>query len=184
MPGPALGDPVVVDGTKYRIRAILSGVAELRQHFAPHATATVPLTALAYDKTAGLWRAPRPMLPAPPAELVIPDAAGDLAGTCSEHREPLVTREQYGSNRGGWGRGEGYRVAIVCPRPEHGEPYKGWYGRDRTPPVDALRCAWCGGRLYPEGTEQWDVRGRRAYDSELHRLQAFRYRRRNPSVAS
>lgn len=182
MPGPALGDPVVVDGTKYRIRAILSGVAELRQHFAPHATATVPLTALAYDKTAGLWRAPTPMLP-PPAELVaIPESAGDLAGTCSEHREPLVTREQYGV-RDRWSR-EGNRVAIVCPNASHGEPYKGWYGNGHQPPMAALRCGWCGGPLYPPDTSQFDVRLRRAYCTELHRLQAFRYRRRNPSVAS
>lgn len=62
---PSLNDPVVIDGVKYRIRSFDTGeatgwirLAGLRQHFAPHAEATVIVDALTWDRVAGLWRVP------------------------------------------------------------------------------------------------------------------------------
>jgi hypothetical protein len=62
---PALNDPVVIDGVKYRIRSFETGErtgwacwAYLRQHFAPHATAVTMAAALTWDPIAGVWRAP------------------------------------------------------------------------------------------------------------------------------
>ena len=62
---PALRDPVVIDGTKYRIRSFDTGeatgwirLAHLRQHFTPHAEATAIADALYWDRVAGVWRAP------------------------------------------------------------------------------------------------------------------------------
>lgn len=61
--GPALHDPVVVDGVKYRIRSFDTGAhtswlraANLREHFAPHGTEVVWVDELAWDKIAGVWR--------------------------------------------------------------------------------------------------------------------------------
>lgn len=55
---PTLGDPVVVDGTKYRIRALTATVARLRTSFGGH-SAVVDPRALTWDAGAGLWRTDR-----------------------------------------------------------------------------------------------------------------------------
>ena len=54
---PMAGDPVVMAGTKYRIKAIgpLSDVAQLRSSFGGR-EATCHLSALVWDKVAGVWR--------------------------------------------------------------------------------------------------------------------------------
>lgn len=63
----ALRDPVVVDGVKYRVRAVdigedgeqRSGVVQLREHFAPHRELRdVAIADLTWDDVAGVWRAP------------------------------------------------------------------------------------------------------------------------------
>lgn len=54
---PAINDPVVVDGTKYRIRSIgpQSGLVQLRTSFGGRET-TCLLRELTWDKVAGVWR--------------------------------------------------------------------------------------------------------------------------------
>jgi hypothetical protein len=64
----AKGDPVVVAGTKYRVKLIDTegafgppGAIYLRQHFEPHREVTIPYeetASLTYDKRAGVWRLP------------------------------------------------------------------------------------------------------------------------------
>lgn len=53
---PALGQPVVLDGVKYRIRAIEGDTAHVREHFAPRREADVDVRRLEYDKRVGVWR--------------------------------------------------------------------------------------------------------------------------------
>lgn len=55
---PAVGDPVVVDGTKYRIRLMGEHTARLRTSFGGQEAAIDPRT-LSWDARAGLWRAER-----------------------------------------------------------------------------------------------------------------------------
>ena len=55
---PALGDAVVVDGTRYRIRALTATVARLRSSFGGHEAVTDPRS-LSWDARAGLWRTDR-----------------------------------------------------------------------------------------------------------------------------
>jgi len=62
---PALTDPVVIDGVKYRIRSFDTGeqtgwirMAYCRTYFRPHLEATVIADALVWDRVAGVWRIP------------------------------------------------------------------------------------------------------------------------------
>lgn len=55
---PALGDLVVVDGTKYRIRALTATVARLRSSFGGREAVTDPRS-LSWDARAALWRTDR-----------------------------------------------------------------------------------------------------------------------------
>lgn len=55
---PALGDPVVVEGTKYRIRSLTETVARLRTSFGGEQAVVDPRN-LSWDATAGLWRTER-----------------------------------------------------------------------------------------------------------------------------
>lgn len=55
---PELGDPVVVDGVKYRIRALAIDTARLRTSFGGN-EAVVDPRSLAWDARAGVWRAER-----------------------------------------------------------------------------------------------------------------------------
>lgn len=52
---PAVGDPVVVDGVKYRIRLIDGSRALLRDRFTGHEV-NVNVADLAWDRVAGVWR--------------------------------------------------------------------------------------------------------------------------------
>ncbi len=57
--GPALRDPVVVDGVKYRIRAIDTDpppIAHLRTTFGEQGRLQVRLDELLWDRVAGVWR--------------------------------------------------------------------------------------------------------------------------------
>lgn len=58
---PEIGDPVVVDGVKMRIREIGSSVwpsatLHLREHFEPHRQCVIDARTLTWDKIAGVWR--------------------------------------------------------------------------------------------------------------------------------
>lgn len=58
---PEIGDPVVVDGVKMRVREIGSSVwpsatLHLREHFQPHRQCFVDARTLTWDKVAGVWR--------------------------------------------------------------------------------------------------------------------------------
>lgn len=55
---PALGDAVVVDGTKYRIRALTATVARLRVSLGGQEAVTDPRS-LTWDAGAQLWRTDR-----------------------------------------------------------------------------------------------------------------------------
>ena len=55
---PALGDAVVVEGTKYRIRSITGATTRLRKSFGGD-EAVVDWRTLSWDAQAGVWRADR-----------------------------------------------------------------------------------------------------------------------------
>jgi hypothetical protein len=55
---PQLKDPVVVDGTKYRIRSIDDGLAGLRKSFGGDQTSAA-IASLRWDDVAGVWRVAR-----------------------------------------------------------------------------------------------------------------------------
>lgn len=62
---PATGDPLVVDGVKYRIRSFDTGGhtgwrrwANLRTSFRPHLTTIVAVDDLTWDRVTGVWRVP------------------------------------------------------------------------------------------------------------------------------
>jgi hypothetical protein len=56
---PHLNDPIVVDGTKYRIRSIgpQSGIAHSRASFGGR-ECDVHVDELRWDRVAGVWRVP------------------------------------------------------------------------------------------------------------------------------
>ena len=54
---PAVRDPIVVDGTKFRIRSIHDGTVTARTSFGNTWT-TVRLADLSWDPVAAVWRAP------------------------------------------------------------------------------------------------------------------------------
>lgn len=55
---PDLGDPVVVDGVKYRIGGLSADVARLRASYGGR-SAVVDPRELDWDQRAGVWRADR-----------------------------------------------------------------------------------------------------------------------------
>lgn len=55
---PSLGQPVVVDGTKYRIRSLTETNARLRTSFGGQEAVVDPRD-LSWDARAGLWRTER-----------------------------------------------------------------------------------------------------------------------------
>lgn len=55
---PATGDPLVVDGVKYRIRAIDKGQVTAADRFGPNPDVTRALDDLYWDPLPGVWRVP------------------------------------------------------------------------------------------------------------------------------
>lgn len=56
---PAVRDPVVLDGTKYRIRILRDGLACVRTSFGGDPPREVWVDRLAWDAVAGVWRLAR-----------------------------------------------------------------------------------------------------------------------------
>jgi len=55
-PTPAVGDPLVVDGTRLRIKSLDATYAYARASFGDRRTVSVELASLAWDHEAGVWR--------------------------------------------------------------------------------------------------------------------------------
>lgn len=181
---PALRDPVVLDGVKYRIRSIAGELVTVRQTFGGNER-TVPLAALSWDPVPALWRAPESAFPALDpytAESValadgatVGGAAGPAAapptlppvtpGFCSDHPDlELLPHKRVKGVR--W-YGYGEDPATCCPSPEH-DPYT------------VERCRFCGAPLagrrgYPSH--------RRSFCSDKHRIYRFRHDARARAAA-
>jgi hypothetical protein len=183
-----LGDPVVIDGRKYRINVTGArapgGVAVVScRTYHGGLEATVPVSALAWDAEAGLWRAPSvgPWVPEAPPETVAgaqPNVSGfaRLADNGNGHELVTVSADEPeapGHEPGGGTCSEHVYSVLVSRRslglssgywsspyddllivcPDKGHG-EGHRGyRGQEPPASALRCAWCGDSLYPAATD-------------------------------
>lgn len=97
-------------------------------------------------------------------------------GRCAVHPHlQLVDHDTAGRRSYSWTPD---RRLVLCPDPSHAPAAPApRYGSAAGDQLDAYRCTWCGGRLYPEGSG-WGISDRKVFCRPLCRLQAFRAAKR------